>query len=134
MFSAPTTSALSFHDPNYVDLDQIKDPPSLNHLLGTDSAGRDVWARLLFGSRMTLVIAAYALLIGVFIGSSIGLISGYFGGWVDNVLMRFTELVMTFPQLFALIILGSIIGGSAFNIMWIIGILGWTGIARLVRG
>ena len=125
---------LSFHDPNYVDLDQIKDPPSLNHLLGTDSAGRDVWARLLFGSRVTLVIAACALLIGVFIGSTVGLVSGYFGGWVDNVLMRFTELVMTFPQLFALIILVSIIGGSVFNIMWIIGILGWTGIARLVRG
>ena len=125
---------LSFHDENFVDLDQIKQPPSLTHILGTDSAGRDVWARLLFGSRVTLVIAAVALIIGVLIGSTIGLISGYFGGWIDNVLMRFTEIVMTFPTLFALIILVSILGGSMWNIMWIIGILGWTGIARLVRG
>lgn len=125
---------ISFHDQNYVNLDNIKGPPTLIHYLGTDSAGRDVWARLLFGSRITLVIAACALIIGVTIGSLIGLVSGYFGGWVDNLLMRFTELVMTFPALFALIILVSILGGSVFNIMWIIGILGWTGVARLVRG
>ena len=118
---------LSFHDQNRVDLDNIKGPPSVEHFLGTDSAGRDVWARLLFGSRVTLVIAACALIIGVLIGTAIGMVSGYFGGWVDNVLMRFTELIMTFPTLFALIILVAILGGSVWNIMWIIGILGWTG-------
>ena len=125
---------LSFHDQNRVDLDNIKGAPSVEHFLGTDSAGRDVWARLLFGSRVTLVIAACALIIGVLIGTVIGMTSGYFGGWIDNVLMRFTELIMTFPTLFALIILVAILGGSMLNIMWIIGVLGWTGVARLVRG
>ena len=125
---------ISFHDPNFINLDKIKDAPSLTHYLGTDAAGSDVWARLLYGSRITLVIAAVGLLIGVVIGTLIGMLSGYYGGWIDNVLMRFTELIMTFPTLFALIILVSILGQTVFNIMWIMGILGWTGIARLVRG
>ena len=125
---------IAVHDQNFVDLDSIKNPPSLSHILGTDSAGRDVFARLLFGSRVTLVIAAVALLIGAVIGTLIGQVSGYVGGWVDNLLMRFTELVMTFPTFLALIILVSIMGGSIFNIMLVIGILGWPGLARLVRG
>ena len=125
---------IAFHEPNFVDLQSIKQPPSTSHILGTDHAGRDVFARLLFGSRVTLGIAAVALLIGAAIGTLVGLVSGYVGGWVDNLLMRFTELVMTFPTFFALIILVSIMGPSVFNIMLVIGVLGWPGLARLVRG
>lgn len=125
---------IGMNDPNFVDLDNIKSAPSLSHILGTDAAGRDVFARMLFGSRVTLGIAGFALVIAVGIGTSVGLVSGFAGGWLDNVLMRFTELVMTFPTLFALIILVSIIGGGVFTITVIIGVLSWMGIARLVRG
>ena len=125
---------IGVYDPNAIDLDNIKDAPTFSHIMGTDSAGRDVFSRLLYGSRVTLGIAGVALLIAVGIGTLIGLVSGFLTGIVDNVLMRFTELVMTFPTLFALIILVSIIGGSVFTITVVIGFLGWMGIARLVRG
>ena len=125
---------IGMNDPNFVDLDNVKSAPSLSHILGTDAAGRDVFARMLFGSRVTLGIAGFALVIAVGIGTSVGLVSGFAGGWLDNVLMRFTELVMTFPTLFALIILVSIIGGGVIAITVIIGVLSWMGIARLVRG
>ena len=125
---------VSWHHPNYVNVTLVRNPPSWSHILGTDSAGRDVWARILFAGRISLTVAAGAMAITVVLGIGIGLISGYAGGWVDNVLMRFTELVMTFPTLFALIILVSLIGPNVFNLMIIIGLLGWTGKARLVRG
>jgi peptide/nickel transport system permease protein len=125
---------IGVHNPDAVDLDHIKNAPTLSHIMGTDSVGRDVFSRLLHGSRITLGIALVALLIAVGIGTLIGLISGFLRGWVDNVLMRFTELVMTFPILFALIILVAVFGGSIVNITIAIGFLGWMGIARLVRG
>ena len=125
---------LGVYNPDAVDLDHIKNAPTFSHIMGTDSAGRDVFSRLLHGSRITLGIALVALLIAVGIGTLIGLISGFLSGWVDNVLMRFTELVMTFPILFALIILVAVFGGSIVNITVTIGFLGWMGIARLVRG
>ena len=124
---------IGVHDPNSIDLDNVKAAPTLNHIMGTDAAGRDVFSRMLYGSRITLGIAGFALLIAVGVGTAIGIVSGYIGGWVDNVLMRFTELVMTFPTLFALIILVSIVGGSVVTITVVIGLLGWTGIARLIR-
>ena len=125
---------VAWHGPNKVNLDHVQQPPSLSHPLGTDSAGRDVFSRILHAGRVSLSVGAVATLISVAIGTVVGLVSGYSGGWVDNVLQRFTEYVMTFPTLFALLVLVSILGSSVFIIMLIIGILGWTGKARLVRG
>ena len=125
---------VAWHGPNKVNLDHVQQPPSLSHPLGTDSAGRDVFSRILHAGRVSLSVGAVATLISVAIGTVVGLVSGYAGGWVDNVLQRFTEYVMTFPTLFALLVLVSILGSSVFIIMLIIGILGWTGKARLVRG
>ena len=135
-FSIGATFApvVAWHAPNFVDLDNVQQAPSLNHPLGTDSAGRDVFARILIAGRVSLSVGAVATIISVIIGTAIGLISGYAGGWIDNILQRFTEYVMTFPTLFALLILTSLLGGSVFTIMVILGILGWTGKARLVRG
>ena len=125
---------VAWHGPNKVNLDHVQKPPSWSHPLGTDSAGRDVFSRILHAGRVSLSVGVVATLISVFIGTAIGLVSGYAGGWIDNVLQRFTEYVMNFPTLFALLVLVSILGSSVFIIMIIIGVLGWTGKARLVRG
>ncbi|MGH2561707.1 MAG: ABC transporter permease, partial [Thermomicrobiales bacterium] len=112
----------------------IEAPPSGEHILGTDAAGRDVFARLVYGARISMSVGIVAILISGVIGMLIGLVSGYAGGWIDMLLMRITELVMTFPAFFAVIILVALIGPNVFNVMLVIGVLGWTGIARLVRG
>ena len=125
---------LSAHDPYFVDLDQLRAPPSASHILGTDSAGRDVFARLVFGARISMAVGLSSVVVSGIIGVTIGLLSGYFGGRLDNWLMRFTELVMTFPVFFAVIILVSLIGPNVFNVIMVIGVLGWPGLARLVRG
>ncbi len=122
------------HDPNRGDLDQLRAPPSASHILGTDSAGRDVWARLVFGARISMTVGLVAVLIAGIIGTLIGIQAGYFGGWVDNLLMRFTEVVMTFPVLFGVIVLVALVGPNLFNVILVIGVLGWPGLARLVRG
>ena len=121
-------------DPNFVDLDLIKKPPSASHILGTDAAGRDVFSRLLFAGRVSLSVGLVAVAITSVIGTLLGLVSGYTGGWVDNLLQRITELVMTFPFFFAVIILVSIFGPSIKNVMIAIGALFWPWVARLVRG
>jgi peptide/nickel transport system permease protein len=125
---------LAGFDPNRGDLTQLRAPPSAKHLLGTDSAGRDVVARLLFGARISMTVGIVSVLISAAIGTLIGLQAGYVGGWVDNVLMRFTEVIMTFPVLFAVIVLVALVGPNVFNVILVIGVLGWTGLARLVRG
>ena len=121
-------------DPNRIDLRAVEQPPSFDHVLGTDLGGRDVFARLLFGARVSLSVGLVAAAIASVIGTLIGLVSGYFGGLLDNLLMRFTELVMTLPTFFIILILVSIVGPSVLNIMMVIGVLGWTGKARLIRG
>jgi peptide/nickel transport system permease protein len=133
-FAAVFAEWVAPHSPYFVDIDNIKAPPSQGHILGTDAAGRDVFARLVFGARVSMSVGLIAVAISGAIGTVIGLVSGYAGGWIDNALMRFTELVMTFPTFFAVIILVSLIGPNVFNVMLVIGVLGWTGIARLVRG
>jgi peptide/nickel transport system permease protein len=126
--------ALASYDPNRGDLTQLRAAPSAKHLLGTDSAGRDVVARLLYGARISMLVGIVSVSISALIGTSIGMQAGYAGGWVDNLLMRFTEVVMTFPVLFAVIVLVALVGPNVFNVILVIGILGWTGLARLIRG
>lgn len=125
---------LAGYDPNRGDLTQLRAPPSANHLLGTDSAGRDVLARLLFGARISMLVGVLSVSIAAVIGTLVGIYAGYLGGWVDNLLMRLTEVVMTFPVLFAVIVLVALIGPNVFNVIVVIGLLGWPGLARLIRG
>ena len=136
LFSAGAVFApwLTPHDPNFGDIYNVKSPPDSEHWVGTDDAGRDVLARILVAGRVSLAVGIVAAGISAVIGTVIGLVSGYAGGWVDEILQRFTELIMTFPTFFAILILVAIVGPSVWNIMVIIGILGWTGKARLVRG
>jgi peptide/nickel transport system permease protein len=125
---------LAGYDPNRGDLTQLRAPPNAKHLLGTDSAGRDVLARLLFGARISMLVGVVSVSIAAVIGTAIGLQAGYVGGWVDNLLMRFTEVIMTFPVLFAVIVLVALVGPNVFNVILVIGVLGWPGLARLIRG
>lgn len=108
--------------------------PSERHWLGTDAEGRDVFCRMLYGTRISLTIGVVAVCIYVSIGIVLGALAGYFGGWVDNVVSRLIEVVITFPSFFLILTLAALIEErSIFHVMVIIGITSWTGVARLVR-
>jgi peptide/nickel transport system permease protein len=124
----------SRHSPTELNLAAMSQPPSAEHWLGTDTTGRDVWARILYGGRVSLSVGLVAVTISTLIGVLIGGLAGYAGGWVDMLLMRFTDMVMTFPSLVIIITVASVLGPSIYNTMLVIGILTWTGTARLVRG
>jgi peptide/nickel transport system permease protein len=103
------------------------------HPLGTDSKGRDMLAMLIAGSRISLLVGLLATGIAIFLGTLLGVISAYLGGWVDNVLMRFTDIMMTFPFFLLLVLIVFIFGPSLAIIVVVIGLTGWTGAARLIR-
>lgn len=109
-------------------------PPSKEFLLGTDQLSRDVLSRLIYASRVSLLVGIGSVIISVIIGTILGLISGYLGGGIDTVIMRITDVFMAFPQLMLILVVVSIIGPSLGNLIIILGILSWTGVARLVRG
>ena len=129
------------YDPAALDLDCILMPPSAEHLLGTDALGRDVFSRLLYGARVSLWVGFVAVGISTAIGIVLGLASGYFGGWIDNLIMRAVEVFYCIPSTPILIILGAAMDAMRVDptirmlyLMLILGFLGWAGIARLVRG
>ncbi|NNJ11887.1 ABC transporter permease [Chloroflexales bacterium ZM16-3] len=107
--------------------------PSADHWLGTDRNGRDLWARIVHGSRIILVLAPISVLIALAIGGTLGLIAGYFGGQIDEVLMRVLDALMAFPQILLYLIIIAALGPSAVNVVLAITIAGAPGIARLVR-
>ncbi|MEJ9230310.1 ABC transporter permease [Peribacillus butanolivorans] len=108
--------------------------PSSDHLLGTDQVGRDILSRLIYASRVSLLVGLGAVTIYVLIGSILGAIAGYFGKWVDMIIMRITDVFMSFPFLMVILVLVSVLGPSLSNIILVLGLLGWPAIARLVRG
>jgi peptide/nickel transport system permease protein len=103
------------------------------HPLGTDNKGRDMLAMLISGARISLLVGLIATSIALFVGTMIGIIAAYNGGWVDNVLMRFTDIIMTFPFFLLLVLIVFIFGPSLAMIVVVIGLTGWTGAARLLR-
>jgi peptide/nickel transport system permease protein len=109
-------------------------PPSAGHVLGTDTSGRDVLARVVLGARTSLIVGFGAVTIYVVIGTLIGVLAGYFGGWTDQVLMRFTDIVLCIPTLLLVIIFVAVIGPSLASVIIVIGLLGWPRVARIVRG
>ena len=133
-FMAVFAPLVTWNDPYDTDLDFFEAPPSWRHILGNDSAGRDVYARVVYAGRVSIAVGLVAATISTVLGTFLGIVSAYAGGWLDNLIQRAVEIVMMFPTLFALILLVAVVGGSVFNIMFVIGILGWTGKCRLVRG
>jgi peptide/nickel transport system permease protein len=109
-------------------------PPGPGHPLGTDTLGRDVWARLAYGARTSLVVGSLAMAISLLVGVTIGLLAGYFGGRLDAALMWCVDLVLTMPTLLLLIVLATVLPPSLLTIPLVIGVVGWTTFARTVRG
>ena len=116
-----------------VSIDDIYAAPSLAHPFGTDDAGRDVLSNFIYGARISLIVGFFASFISVFIGGTIGIVAGFYGGRVENLLMRFTDIMLVIPDLPLAVVLVALTKPSLLNIIFVIGILGWTGTARLVR-
>jgi peptide/nickel transport system permease protein len=124
----------SWHDPIQQDLVHILQGPSWDHPLGTDELGRDVWARLLYGARTDLHIAFLAVLFPFIIGTVVGLLAGYFGGWTDTITNWFVNVVVAFPFYVLIIALVFALGSGTRNIYIAITIVGWVSYTRIVRG
>ncbi|MBN1657638.1 MAG: ABC transporter permease [Anaerolineae bacterium] len=127
---------LAPYDPDVrVDVtpDDILAPPGPGHLLGRDDAGKDVLSQLLYGDRVSLLVGFTASFMSMFIGTTVGLVAGYFGGRVGNALMRFVDFLMVIPDLPLMLVIIAVMGRGLTNIIVVIGLLGWTYTARLVR-
>ncbi len=107
--------------------------PSAEHWLGTDDFGRDVFTRLVYGSRASLAVGLVSTGISIVIGVVLGVLAGFFGGWVDNVIMRLVDIFMCFPFFLMAIVMASILGPSIFTVMFVSGVLSWPSLARMVR-
>jgi len=124
---------LSPFEPDAIDRRHILEPPTSMHLLGTDDLGRDVLSRMIFGSRISLSVGFVAVGIAAVIGMIFGALSGYYGGWPDRIIMRFIDIMLSIPTFFLILAVIAFIGPSIWNIMIVIGVTSWMGIARLVR-
>lgn len=125
---------LANFDPIKQDLGHALAPPSAHHLLGTDQLGRDVWARLLYGARIDVEIGFIAVVLPFCLGSAIGCVAGYFGGWIDMLAMRAVDIVLAFPFFVLVIAMVFVLGPGTTSIYIAITVVGWVSYARIVRG
>jgi peptide/nickel transport system permease protein len=139
-FMAIFANVLAPHNPEIGSLTARFRPPvwqtggSANHLLGTDQLGRDVLSRLIFGARVSMVVGFTAVIFAGVVGTVLGIIAGYIGGWADQIIMRITDAWLALPALTFAIFLAAIVGPSMWNIVIILGAVYWTRYARVVRG
>jgi len=120
-------------DPNAIHMENALHPPGWSHLLGTDAFGRDVATRILFGARFSLEVSVLSRLIAIAVGTLLGLVAGYFGGRVDSAVMRAADVTLAYPGLLLLIAVVAAVGPSMAALFIALGIVGWAGVARLVR-
>lgn len=130
---APWLAPYDPKQPVQVTIDDIYASPSPEHWLGTDDAGKDVLSNFIFGSRVSLTVGFFASFIAIVIGGTIGITAGFYGGRVENSLMRLTDIMLVIPDLPLAVVLVALTKPSLLNIIFVIGILGWTSTARLVR-
>ncbi|HOQ99907.1 MAG TPA: ABC transporter permease [Anaerolineae bacterium] len=121
------------YNPLYQDYKNLDQAPSAQHILGTDHMGRDVWSRVAFGARTILTLGPISVLVAFLVGIALGLPAGYYGGWLDEAVMRILDALMAFPTILLYMIIISAVGASAVNVVIAIAIGGAPGIARLVR-
>lgn len=131
--AAASAPLLSPFDPEDIDRTHILEPPSFRHPLGTDDLGRDVFSRMVYGSRISLAVGFIAVGISTALGMLLGALSGYYGKWTDRVIMRFIDIMLSIPTFFLILAVIAFIGPSIWNIMIVIGMTSWMGVARLVR-
>ena len=122
------------YDPYTQDLSRINEPPSSDHWFGTDDVGRDLFSRVVYGTRISMLVGVVCEAICVPIGVILGALAGYFGGWVDAVISRIIEIFASFPTILFAIAVMFILGPGIMNIFIAIGVIGWTGLARMIRG
>lgn len=125
---------LSPDDPDRIAIDNILQPPDWTHLFGTDPLGRDVLSRILWGARVSLLVGFVAIGIAILIGILVGAVAGFYGGRLDAFLMRSVDIMLSIPTFFLILTVIAILEPSIWNIMIVIGLTGWMGVARLVRG
>jgi peptide/nickel transport system permease protein len=130
---APLLAPYDPYAPVRVTIDDIYAPPSLEHPLGTDDAGKDVLSNFIYGSRVSLIVGFFASFIAIMIGSLMGISAGFYGGKLEGGLMRFTDIMLVIPDFPLIVLLVALSKPSLLNIILVIGLLGWTSSARLVR-
>jgi peptide/nickel transport system permease protein len=121
------------YDPLEFDRTRIYLDPSMDHWFGTDGAGRDVFSRMIYGSRVSLAVGFVSVGIAVIVGTILGALAGYFGGLVDTAVMRFVDVMLCFPSMFLILAVIAFVGPSIWNVMVIIGLTSWMSVCRLVR-
>jgi ABC-type dipeptide/oligopeptide/nickel transport system permease subunit len=132
--AAATAPVIAGHDPIAIALDNQLAPPTFEHVLGTDYHGRDIWARIVYGARISLAAGIISQTIAVLLGVTFGLIAGFYGRWIDDVVMRLADITLAFPTLLLLIAMVAALEPSLLVVFVVIGLVGWAGMARLVRG
>ena len=133
MFFLALLASLLPGDPAAIDIKQALLAPSTTHLFGTDDLGRDVFLRMLYGARISLLVGFVAVGISTLLGILVGALAGFYGGWVDALVMRFVDIMLCFPTFFLILAVIAFLDPSIWNIMIVIGITSWMGVARLVR-
>lgn len=121
------------YDPGAIDLQNVLASPSQAHWFGTDQLGRDVLSRMIWGARISLKVGFVATGLAILIGMALGAVAGYYGGWVDALIMRFVDIMLCFPTFFLILAVIAFLEPSIWNIMVVIGLTGWMGVTRLVR-
>ena len=133
MFLMASIATLVSNDPSAIDIGQSLLSPSWAHPLGTDDLGRDVLVRMLYGARISLLVGFVAVGISCLIGIIFGALAGYYGGWIDALIMRFVDIMLCFPTFFLILAVIAFLEPSIWNIMIVIGLTSWMGVARLIR-
>ena len=121
------------HDPDAINVRHVLEPPSLQHPFGTDDLGRDILSRVIYGSRISLAVGFVAVGIATIAGIIFGALSGYYGRWADTVIMRFVDIMLAIPTFFLILAVIAMLEPGIWNIMIVIGLTSWMGVARLVR-
>ena len=125
--------AIAPYDPTAVDITARTKAPSAEHLFGTDNYGRDIFSRVVWGTRIDLSIGFFGVIVPLIIGGLIGLLAGWYGGWLDSILMRISEIMMAFPFTILVIAIITILGTGTINLYIALWLVGWMSYARLVR-
>ncbi len=125
---------LTHYQPQTINLDQTFAKPGAAHLLGSDELGRDTLTRLIWGARVSLGVALLTVALSLSVGTTVGMVAGYYGGWIDDVLMRLVDTVLAIPAIFLFILMSILFRPNAFTLAAIIASVGWGSVARLVRG
>ncbi|MCD6187653.1 MAG: ABC transporter permease [Desulfuromusa sp.] len=133
MFLMAAAASFSGVDPAAIDIGQSLLPPSMAHPFGTDDLGREVFVRMLYGARISLLVGFVAVGISTIIGIILGSLAGYYGSWVDALVMRFVDIMLCFPTFFLILAVIAFLDPSIWNIMIVIGLTSWMGVARLIR-